>query len=193
MRIFRLLFSSTLMRSGFRLLTFLLLWATGLSGCTLLHPFRITNPPLPAGYVAKVKAAEKAKKDSQKALKDEEKTRKQEKKKAQDEDATDTPTGSTPSATPTEAAPINTQATSSLPDKSGVKYDKHELLKKPKLKHRRYYKPARKPFRPWHSIRTFFKKLTTKHHGKPAPAPKSAPASPSATPAPAPADTGLTP
>lgn len=181
------------MRSSLHLLFFLLLSTAGLSSCSLFRPFHIKNPPLPAGYKAKEREAKKAKKDLAKAAKDEEKNRKKELAKNKDKDPDEEPAAaSTPSATPTEAAPVATQASSSLPDKPGVKYDKHELLKKPKLKHRRYYKQAPKPFRPWHSVKMFFKKLTTKHHGKPKSAPKSAPESPAA-PTPAPVDTGLTP
>ena len=180
------------MRSGLRLLTFLLLSTLGLSGCSLFHPFRIKNPPLPAGYKAKEREAKKAKKDLVKAAKNEEKARLKEKEKNKDDDTADAPANSTPDATPDDAAAKSTQATSSLPDKSGVKYDKHELLKKPKLKRRRYYKPAPKPFRPLHSIRMFFKKLTTKHHGKPKSTPKSK-SDPKSPAVPAPVDTGLTP
>ena len=186
------------MRVGFHLLLFLLLSTAGLGGCTLLHPHRITNPPLPAGYKAQIKAAEKAKKDGVKAAKNEEKSRLAEKQKRKDQDAADAPADATPSATPIDAAPVSAQAISTLPDKSGVKYDKHELMKKPKLKHRRYYKPVREPFNLKKSIRKFFKKLTRKRHGKPQSTPKSAPESPAApaptpTPTPAPVDTGLTP
>lgn len=178
------------MRAGFRLLFFLLLSAIWLGGCSLLHPHRITNPNLPPGYKEQQKAARKARKDGAKAAENEAKAR----KKTKDPD-TDNAAGTAPGTAPTQAAAVDkSQVASTLPDKSTVKFDKQGLMKKPKLKHRRYYKPAPKPFRPLQSIRTFFKKLT-KRHGKSSSAPKAPPGSaapkPDSTPAPVP--TGLTP
>lgn len=176
-------------RSGFRLLLFLLLSAVaGLSGCTLLHPRRITNPNLPPGYKEQQRAAQKAQKNSAKAAANEAKARR---KKAQDPDAEATSTAA--GAAPTEAATGTGEASRALPDQPTVKYDKNGLMKKPKLKRRHYYRTPTKPFGPWQKIRDLFRKKPQRYHGKSHSEPKPAPAEPTPAPTPAPAKTGLTP
>lgn len=181
--------NTSVTRAGFRLLSFLLLSALWLGGCTLLHPHRITNPNLPPGFKEQQRAARRAQKNSLRASQNDAKTRKE----AKDQEAiggTDSPTpGAAPSAT---AAASDEQPTRVGADKSTVKYDKHGLMKKPKLKQRRYYKPAPKPFQPWQRIRNLFKK-NPKRHGKSAPAPRPAEPKAPVSPTPAPATNGLTP
>ncbi|WP_375418860.1 hypothetical protein [uncultured Hymenobacter sp.] len=176
------------MGPGSRLLFFLLLSIFGLGGCTLLHPHRITNPNLPPGFKEQQRAARKSRKNSLRAADNEAKARR---KKAQDPDAADDPgtaSGAAPTAT---AATDDGQTRRAGADKSTVKYDKNGLMKKPKLRHRRYYKPAPPPFGPWQRLRNLFKKKPSRHHGTPKSG-KSAPKAP-ASPTPAPADTGLAP
>ena len=182
------------MRPGIRLLLCLLCFAS-LSGCTrLLHPHRITNPPLPAGFKEKQKAERQARKKGMQAAKNEEKTRLKASKKSKDEDSDDTAAAAAPSAAPVATdATAQGQLTTALPEKSTVKYDKNGLMKKPKYKHRRYYKPAPKPFRPFDGIKALFKRKPKRHdNDKPKLQGKDAPAL-DAAPTPAPVDTGLTP
>jgi hypothetical protein len=160
-----------------------------LSNCAvyhkLFHPYRLPTPKPSPEYKAQLKA-QKSKKGFLSFNHGGGKKSKAADASTGEEAATDvsTPGGGalrTPSATPTEAR--------TLPEKSTVRYDKNGLMKKPKLMRRRINKPARKPFRPWQSIKHFFK---FKLHGKPnydpshrpvAPAPKAAP---DAVPDPAP-------
>ncbi|MDO7850088.1 hypothetical protein [Hymenobacter convexus] len=126
-----------------------------LSSCTLyhkvFHPYRLPTPKPSPEYLAQQKAKKEKEK---KMLEFQHDTEKSAKKGGADaeEAATDvsTPSGGTITA-PTEAAPART-----LPEKSTVRYDKKGLMKKPKLKRRKVNK-QHKPFRPWQSIRDFFK------------------------------------
>ena len=72
------------------------------------------------------------------------------------------------------ATPTAAPATRTLPDRPTVRYDKSGLMKKPKLIRRRIHKPS-KPFRPWQSIRNFFKYGL---HAKPNYSPDHRPAAP---------------
>ncbi|GAC1367391.1 MAG: hypothetical protein NVS3B25_00460 [Hymenobacter sp.] len=146
----------------------------------IFHPYRLPTPKLSPEF----KAQQKAKKKNGGFLAFGHRQNK--KGKATDtsgeEAATDvsTPTGGTiarPAGPPAEARP--------LPEHSTVKYDKHQMLKKPKLKRRRLHKPA-KGFHPWQSIRNFFK---YGRHAKPdySPDHRPAPHAPDTDPVPAPA------
>ena len=177
-------------RFGFYI--FLLLLSTLVLGsCTLLHPRRIPNPKTPAEVKAKRKAARKAQKNAAKASQSTNKPRRKNKEQETDDSA-----GAAPGADPAAAtAPTaDAQAATTLPDKSTLKYYKKTgLMKKPDMKRLRYYKikPARKPFRPLHAIRSLFRKKPKRHEKDSA---KPAPDQPlKAEPAPAPVDTGLTP
>ena len=164
-----------------------------LSSCSVyhkvFHPYRLPTPkPSP-----EFKAQQKAKKSKRSFLS----FNHGKKTNAKNEDGTDVEEAATDVSTPTGGAlptPVASASTETrtLPERSTVRYDKNGLMKKPKLMRRRIHKPARKPFRPWQSIRNFFK---FNLHGKPnyssdhrpaVPAPAADPA-PDAAPAPAPA------
>ena len=140
---------SFLLRS---LLGVLLLAALG--GCTLyhkvFHPYRLPTPKPSPEFKVKMKEAEARKKVKDKAAGDF--TRKK-MGALTDEAATDV---STPSGGTVTAPTVATSEVSKLPERSTVRYDKHLLMKKPKLNRRRIHKYG-KPFRPWRSIRSFFK------------------------------------
>ena len=126
-----------------------------LSSCALyhkvFHPYRLPTPKPSPEYKAQLEAKKKKEKEMLTFQHDAEK-----KAKAgggTEEAATDvsTPSGgalSTPVATTTEPR--------TLPERSTVRYDKKGLMKKPKLKRRQVNK-QHKPFRPWQSIKDFFK------------------------------------
>ena len=141
-----------------------------LGGCSLyhkvVHPYRLPTPKPSKQFIAQQKAEKKAKEAREKeALANSgQKTGLfggllgGSKKKAANADgtpeaATDVSTpsgGALASATP--AAP----AASTLPERSTVRYDKHQMMKKPKLNRRKIHK-QRKGFHPIDSIRNFFK------------------------------------
>ena len=136
-----------------RLLLLVLLTAA-LGSCSLyrkvVHPYRLPTPKPSPEFIAQQKAKEKAHKAQEKAASDIRKTKKD---AATEEAATDvsTPSGgalATTAATPAEAR--------TLPERPTVRYDKRGMMKKPKLMRRRVHK-YHKPFRPWQSIRSFFK------------------------------------
>ncbi|MFC7667074.1 hypothetical protein ACFQT0_06305 [Hymenobacter humi] len=137
-----------------------------LGGCTIFHPYRLPTPKPSPEFKAQQKAAKARKKNNEPSALF--------RKRADpngEEAATDvsTPTGGT------VRKPDATAEARTLPDHATVSYDKNGLLKKPKLMRRRINKPARKPFRPWRSIRNFFK---NKRHGKPNYSPDHRPAAP---------------
>ena len=124
------------------------LLVAGLGGCTIFHPYRLPTPKPSPEFKAQQKAAEDRKKASAK----ESGGLFRKKTAASEEAATDvsTPSGAATAAVPTE------DATRTLPERPTVRYDKQGLVKKPKLMRRRVNKTS-KPFRPWQSIRSFFK------------------------------------
>ena len=178
---------SVLIRS---LLSVLLLVALG--GCSVyhrvFHPYRLPTPKPSPEFLAQQKANKKARKaGAPNSL--------FKKKAAPEEAATDV---SSPSGGAVAATTAVTPETRTLPEHATVHYDKAGLMKsKPKLMRRRINKQS-KPFRPWQSIRHFFKfglhaKPNYSPDHRPAPKPGAQPdaASPDAVPdaAPAPAPT----
>ena len=150
------------------------LLVAGLGSCSLyhsiFHPYRLPTPKPSAEFLAQQKAAKARKKGQDPGLF---------RKKAaptDEEAATDvsTPTGGT---VPTAVA--STEEVRTLPERPTVRYDKSGLMKKPKLMRRRINKPVAKPFRPWQSVRNFFK---FNLHAKPNYSPDHRPAVPAATP-----------
>ena len=125
-----------------------MLLLVGLGGFRIFHPYRLPTPKPSPEFKAQQKAAEARKKANGKAAGG----LFQKKAVASEEAATDvsTPSGTATAATPTAAA------ARTLPERSTVRYDKQGLMKKPKLMRRRINKSS-KPFRPWQSIRSFFK------------------------------------
>ena len=177
---------SVLLRS---LLGVLLLLAPG--GCSvyhhIFHPYRLPTPKPSPEFLAQQKANKKARKAGASASLFK-------KKAAPEEAATDV---SSPSGGPVVATPAAIPETRTLPEHATVHYDKAGLMKnKPKLMRRRINKQS-KPFRPWQSVRHFFKFGL---HAKPNYSPDHRPASklgaqpdaaspdaaPDAAPAPAP-------
>jgi hypothetical protein len=169
-----------------------------LGGCSVyrkvFHPYRLPTPKPSPEYLAQQKADKKARKASQPTPLFKKKAA------APEEAATDvsSPTGG-PVAT-TAATP----ETRTLPERATVRYDKAGLMKgKPKLMRRRMHKQS-KPFRPWQSIRKFFKfglhakpNYSPDHRpAVPAPQPDAQPdaapadAAPAPEPTPTPAPTG---
>lgn len=130
-----------------------------LGGCSLsrkvFHPYRLPTPKPSPEYIAQQKekkAAEKLRAD-----KDKEVSALAKKKKS----SSDTEEAATDVSMPTDngaAASTNTSdiKSSVYPERSTVKYDKHELMKKPKLMRRRRHKYS-KGFHPIESVRNFFK------------------------------------
>jgi hypothetical protein len=171
------------------LLGVLLLASVG--SCSLYHkvhhPYRLPTPKPSPEYIAQ----QKKKKEDEKLRNDLAKASASARKKSgggTEEAATDV---SMPSADAAAAAPSEARGT--LPEKSTVRYDKQELMKKPKLMRRRRHK-HRKGFHPIESIRNFFKYgLHAKPNYSPdhRPAPKEPKAAPDeATPDSEPAPTG---
>lgn len=137
---------SVLLRS---LLGVLLLVALG--GCSvyhhIFHPYRLPTPKPSPEFSAQQKADKKARKAGAS-------TALFKKKAAPEEAATDV---SSPSGGPVVATTAAIPETRTLPEHATVHYDKAGLMKnKPKLMRRRINKQS-KPFRPWQSIRHFFK------------------------------------
>ena len=161
------------------LLGVLLLAALG--GCTLyhkvFHPYRLPTPKPSPEYIA----TQKQKKKNEKLKNDLAKSAASVKKKsggATEEAATDVSTPSNAGAT-ASASPADSKG-SVYPERSTVKYDKHGLMKKPKLNRRKRHKVS-KGFHPIESIRNFFKYGL---HAKPnySPDHRPAPKQPIATP-----------
>ena len=131
-----------------------MLLLAGLDSCTLyhkvFHPYRLPTPKPSPEYKAQLEAKKKKEKTMLSFQHDAEK-----KAKAGDgaEAATDVSTPSGGALPGPSAAP----EARTLPERSTVRYDKQGMMKKPKLMRRRINKPAGKPFRPWQSIKHFFK------------------------------------
>ena len=174
----------------------------GLSSCSLyhkvVHPYRLPTPKPSKQFIAQQKAEKKAKEARLKEAQANsgEKSgmlggllgsgkKKQERSGDAPEAATDV---STPSGAPFATATPATPASSTLPERSTVRYDKHQMMKKPKLNRRKIHK-QRKGFHPLNSIRNFFK---FDLHAKPnySPDHRPAPKQPKATPDDAPAPDG---
>ena len=183
-----------------------MLLLAGLGGCSLyhkvVHPYRLPTPKPSREFIAQQKAEKKAKaaREKEAQANSGQKTGllsglfgSGKKKQARDangapEAATDV---STPSGAPLASATPAGPATSTLPERSTVKYDKQQLMKKPKLNRRKIHKQY-KGFHPIESIRNFFKFGL---HAKPnySPDHRPAPKQPSAAPDNAPAPDGATP
>ncbi len=159
-----------------------LLLLAALGGCTIFHPYRLPTPKPSPEYKAQQEAAAKARKAHGKPpglLFSRKKT-----ETADVEAATDV-------STPTAGAVATTAATSearTLPEGPTVKYDKHQMMKKPKLMRRRRGNKGGKPFRPIKSIRNYFKygrhaKPDYSPDHRPAPKPDAAPDAPEPSPA----------
>ena len=165
-----------------------LLLAT-LGGCSvyhhIFHPYRLPTPKPSPEFRAQQKADKKARKGGKSI------SLFKKKAAAPEEAATDV---SSPSGGPVATATTAAAETRTLPEHATVHYDKAGLMKnKPKLMRRRINKQS-KPFRPWQSIRNFFKfglhaKPNYSPDHRPAPKPGTQPdaALPDAAPAPAPA------
>ena len=161
------------------LLGVLLLAALG--GCTLyhkvVHPYRLPTPKPSPEFIAQ----QKEKKENEKLKSDLAKSAASVKKKsggATEEAATDVSMPGNAGATAT-ASTADTKGTV-YPERSTVRYDKHGLMKKPKLNRRKRHKVS-KGFHPIESIRNLFK---YGFHAKPnySPDHRPAPRQPSATP-----------
>ena len=170
------------------LLGVLLLAALG--GCSvyhhIFHPYRLPTPKPSPEFLAQQKADKKAGKGGKSASLFRRKST-----TAPEEAATDV---SSPTGGPVAAATAATAETRTLPERATVHYDKAGLMKnKPRLMRRRIHKQS-KPFRPWHSIRNFFKYGL---HAKPNYSPDHRPAvpapQPDANPNAAPADAAPAP
>ena len=160
------LLPSVLLRS---LLGVLLLAALG--GCSVyhkvFHPYRLPTPKPSPEFLAQQKAAKQARKAQQQPTP----LFKKKPTATPEEAATDV---SSPTGGPVVATTAAPDART-LPERATVHYDKAGLMKKkPKLMRRRINKPS-KPFRPWQSIRNFFKYGL---HAKPNYSPDHRPAAP---------------
>jgi hypothetical protein len=142
----------------------------GLGSCSLyhkvVHPYRLPTPKPSKQFIAQQKAEKKAKaaREKEAQANNGQKTGlfgglfgSSKKKQARadggaPEAATDV---STPSGAPRAAAMPAAPATSTLPERSTVRYDKHQLMKKPKLNRRKIHK-QRKGFHPFDSLHNFF-------------------------------------
>jgi hypothetical protein len=144
-----------------------------LGSCSVFHPYRLPTPKPSPEFKAQQKAAASARKkrESNTPL------FKKKPNPADEEAATDV---STPSGAPLASTAATPEART-LPERPTVRYDKQGLMKKPKLMRRRRTKPSSKPFRPWKSIRHFFKYDL---HAKPNYSPDHRPVAPAADPAP---------
>ena len=178
----------------------------GLGSCSLyhkvVHPYRLPTPKPSREFIAQQKAEKKARdargKEATAKSGDGRKSGllgglfgSSRKKQAAKGEATEAATDvSTPSGAPLASA-TPTAAASTLPERSTVKYDKHQLMKKPKLNRRKIHK-QHKGFHPFDFLSNF---LTFGLHAKPnyspdhRPAPKQpkdapddAPAAPAAAP-----------
>ena len=156
--------------SFFSLLLGALLLA-GLGSCSLyhkvVHPYRLPTPKPSKQFIAQQKAEKKAKEAREK----EAQANSGQKtgllgglfgmgKKKQAKDANGAPEAatdvSTPSGAPLASSTAAAPAASTLPERSTVRYDKHLMMKKPKLNRRKIHK-QHKGFHPLDSIRNFFK------------------------------------
>lgn len=168
----------------FRSLLGVLLLAT-LGGCTLyhkvVHPYRLPTPKPSPEFVAQQKQKKEDEKRKNDLAKSAASAKKKEKKKAGDateEAATDVSAPSNAGAT-ASTSPADSKA-SVYPERSTVRYDKHRLMKKPRLNRRKRHKVS-KGFHPIESVRNFFK---YGFHAKPnySPDHRPAPKQPSTTP-----------
>ncbi len=145
----------------------------GLNGCSLyhqvVHPYRLPTPKPSREFIAQQKAEKKAKDARQKEAQANSgqktgllggvfgagKKKKNANKDGAPEAATDV---ATPSGAPlaSATAPVAAPAASTLPERPTVRYDKHQILMKPKLNRRKIHK-QHKGFHPIESIRNFFK------------------------------------
>jgi len=156
-----------------------------LGGCSayrqVFHPYRLPTPKPSPEFRAQQQAKEQARKSREQAAGS---LFRKKSAPAPDEAATDV---STPSGAAVPAADAAAPAARELPERSTVRYDKQGIMKKPRLMRRRKHKPAGKPFRPWQSIRHFFKfrfHATPNYDPDHRPAPKApAPDAPDAAPA----------
>jgi hypothetical protein len=123
-----------------------------LGGCKIFHPYRLPTPKPSPEFKAQQKEAEARKKASN--LTDSPFNKKKKAAPAEEEAATDV---STPSGGAIAAPPAATPEARKLPERSTVRYDKHGMMKKPKLMRRRRHNKHGQPFRPIESIRNFFK------------------------------------
>ena len=194
------------LRPAFFLLLLGPLLLAGLGSCSLyhkvVHPYRLPTPKPSREFIAQQKAEKKARADREKAAgaNSGQKSgllgglfgsgRKQQQAASGEvpEAASDV---STPSGAPVASATAATAATRTLPERSTVRYDKQQLMKKPKLNRRKIHK-QRKGFHPINSIRNFFKFGL---HAKPnySPDHRPAPKQPKAAPDDAPAPDGAAP
>ena len=179
----------------------------GLGSCSLyhqvVHPYRLPTPKPPREFVAQQKAEKKARAAREKEAQANSGQKSGlfsglfgsgNKKQARDvngapEAATDV---STPSGAPMASARTTTEATRTLPERSTVRYDKHQMMKKPKLNRRKIHKQY-KGFHPIAAIRNFFKfDLHAKPNYSPdhRPAPRQSQAAPDNAPTPAAAPGG---
>jgi hypothetical protein len=140
------------------LLAVLLLAALG--SCSLYrkvhHPYRLPTPKPSPEYIAQQK--EKKEAEKLRASKDKESSALAKKKKSgkeTEEAATDVSMPSDNGASANNGGSSELKS-SVYPERSTVKYNKQELMKKPKLMRRRRNK-YRKGFHPIESIRNFFK------------------------------------
>ena len=157
-----------------------MLLLAALGGCSVyhkvFHPYRLPTPKPSPEFKAQQKEARARKKAAAQPT-----PLFRKKAAAPEEAATDvsTPSGAVAGTGP--AAPVDAAAAArTLPERSTVRYDKQGLMKKPKLARRRIHKSST-PFRPWQSIRNFFKfglhaKPNYSPDHRPAPKPGTAPA-----------------
>ena len=156
-----------------------MLLLAALGGCSVyhkvFHPYRLPTPKPSPEFKAQQKEARARKKAAAQPT-----PLFRKKAAAPEEAATDvsTPSGAVAGTGP--AAPVDAAAARTLPERSTVRYDKQGLMKKPKLARRRIHKSST-PFRPWQSIRNFFKfglhaKPNYSPDHRPAPKPGTAPA-----------------
>ena len=174
---------------------------SGLSGCSLyhkvVHPYRLPTPKPSREFIAQQKVEKQARDAREKEAKANSSEGQKsgllgglfgsKKKQAANGGASESATDvSTPSGAPLASATPAASATSTLPERSTVRYDKHQLMKKPKLNRRKIHKQY-KGFHPIDSIRNFFKfGLHAKPNYSPdhRPAPKQPKAAPDDAPAP---------
>ena len=172
----------------------------GLNGCSLYHrlahPYRLPTPKPSREFVAQQKAEKQAREARQKEAQANSGQKSGllggllgsgKKKQAANGEVPEAATDvSTPSGGPLASTAPATAATRTLPERSTVRYDKQQLMKKPKLNRRKIHK-QRKGFHPINSIRNFFKfGLHAKPNYSPdhRPAPRQPRAAPDAAPAP---------
>ena len=150
-------------------------------GCALyhkvVHPYRLSTPKPSPEFIAQ----QKEKKENEKRKSDLAKSAASVKKKLggnAPEAATDVSTPSNAGATASTSTPDGKGSV--YPERSTVRYDKHGLMKKPKLNRRKRHKMS-EGFHPIESIRNLFK---YGFHAKPnySPDHRPAPKQPSATP-----------